>query len=154
MPSEGSAAPRLLVVGLAPALRGGNRTGLPFRGDSSGRWLRAALERHGLGEATGLNRLGPVHLLEKPHTEENFLMRELGYQVARTHAARLRRIVHAALFAAPLALTVLGLWLPPVPGAVAAILAVAAAAVGVLAERWLFFAEARHTAMLYYGQAA
>lgn len=50
MPSDGSASPRLLVVGLAPALRGGNRTGVPFRGDTSGRWLRAALERHGLGE--------------------------------------------------------------------------------------------------------
>jgi len=110
--------------------------------------------RHGLDEATGLNRIGPVHLLEKPHTEENFVMRELGYQVARTHAARLRRIVHVALFAVPLVLTVAGLWMPLAAGAVAAVVAVAIAAVGVLAERWLFFAEARHTAMLYYGQAA
>jgi len=38
------------VVGLAPALRGGNRTGTPFQGDQSGRWLRDALARHGFGE--------------------------------------------------------------------------------------------------------
>jgi hypothetical protein len=48
-----------------------------------------------------------VRLLEMPHTEENFLMREMGYQVARAHAARLRAITHVALFLAPIALIAL-----------------------------------------------
>lgn len=109
---------------------------------------------HDVGGATGLDRLGPVHLLEQPHTEENFLMRELGYQVARSHAAKLRLITHATLFALPLLLSLAALWAPPVPAGVAAVAAVLSAGAGVLTERWLFFAEARHTAMLYYGYAA
>lgn len=109
---------------------------------------------HTVGSATGLERLGPVHLLEQPHTEENFLMRELGYEVARTHAAKMRRIARMMLFIGPIVLSMVALWLPPLFAGEAAVLAVVCAAIGVLTERWLFFAEARHTAMLYYGYAA
>jgi uracil-DNA glycosylase len=48
VPAVGSASPALLVVGLAPGLRGGNRTGIPFQGDGSGSFLQAALQRRGL----------------------------------------------------------------------------------------------------------
>lgn len=105
-----------------------------------------------LGSATGLGRFGAVRLLEQPHTEANFLMREMGYTVARKHARRLRAIAHLMLFAVPLALVTAALVLAPLAAGLAAAAAVASLAIGLLVERWLFFAEARHDCMIWYGR--
>ncbi|MGH7154196.1 MAG: dimethyl sulfoxide reductase anchor subunit family protein, partial [Acetobacteraceae bacterium] len=103
--------------------------------------------------ATGLGRIGPVRELEAPHTEENYLLREMGYAIARRHAARLRRIALGAGFALPIVLLLVGIGLgDPVAMALFPI-AAATALLGVYVERWLFFAEATHTVTLYYGRA-
>lgn len=50
VPSFGDTAARLLVVGLAPGLKGANRTGRPFTGDYAGTLLYDTLRRYGLAD--------------------------------------------------------------------------------------------------------
>lgn len=47
IPAQGAASVRLLIIGLAPGLRGANRTGRPFTGDFAGDLLYATLTRFG-----------------------------------------------------------------------------------------------------------
>jgi sulfite dehydrogenase (quinone) subunit SoeC len=110
-------------------------------------------------DATGLGRLGGtldgqlarVRPLDPPHTQANFVMREMGYTVARRHAARLRQIATLLLFGLPLLATLMTVPATGLPALPMAGIAVMSAAVGVFLERWLFFAEARHVVTLYYG---
>src|SRR5262247_1052244 len=48
VPSFGSVDARLLILGLAPGLRGANRTGRPFTGDFAGDLLYPTLRKFGL----------------------------------------------------------------------------------------------------------
>lgn len=52
LPLAGPEAVRLLIVGLAPGLRGANRTGRPFTGDYAGDMLYATLKRFGFASGT------------------------------------------------------------------------------------------------------
>ncbi len=102
--------------------------------------------------ATGLGHLGKVRLFEAPHTEENYLMREMGFRIARRHAYRLRAFATVFAFVLPFLLTALTLGLVQPVAGTAAVLAAIFVMPGVLIERWLFFAEAKHTVTLYYGE--
>jgi DMSO reductase anchor subunit len=101
--------------------------------------------------ATGLGGIGRVRLLESPHTQDNYLLREMGYRVARKHAWRLRRIALSFGFFVPFVLAGLTAAFTGKLATWMALAAALSAGLGVLVERWLFFAEARHTVTLYYG---
>jgi DMSO reductase anchor subunit len=101
--------------------------------------------------ATGLGRIGKVRMLAAPHTEENYLMKEMGFRIARKHAEKLRAIALLAGFAVPAFLALLAWLLPTLIAIILLLLAVLLNAIGTITERWLFFAEAKHTVTLYYG---
>ena len=103
------------------------------------------------GTATGLGMLGQVRVLEAPHTQANFVMREMGYQVARKHALKLRKIALLLAFIVPALLLLIMLLLLPGLAAFFLVLAIVSMSAGLAVERWLFFAEAQHVVTLYYG---
>jgi DMSO reductase anchor subunit len=99
--------------------------------------------------ATGLGFIGRTRPLDPPHTEQNWLLREMAFRLARKHRERLRGLVVLGFIATiPLALVAMVLGGPF--GAVLMALAALAALAAMLAERWLMFAEATHTVTLYY----
>ena len=97
LPGFGDPAARVIVLGLAPAANGGNRTGRVFTGDRSGDWLYAAMHRSGFANqarsehrddglrligayVTAVNRCPPPGNRPTPLERDNclpYLVREL-----------------------------------------------------------------------------
>lgn len=101
------------------------------------------------GAAVGLPQR-EVTVFERPHTEANYLTREMAFVVARRHARALRWSA-LLLFAVLPALLMLPAWLfVHLDAGPWFALAAASALAGAFVERWLFFAEARHLVTLYY----
>ena len=99
--------------------------------------------------ATALEGIGKVSVFERPHTEANYLTREMGFVLARKHSRKLRVIALLLFAGVPLLALLTAALLPSV--AIAALWTAALAAfAGAFVERWLFFAEAKHMVMLYY----
>jgi sulfite dehydrogenase (quinone) subunit SoeC len=111
------------------------------------RAIDSAERTHTIGAATGLGRLGQVRQWEVPHTAQNFVMKEMGYAIARKHARRLRLYAAGFLIVATIFALLTLVW----PLTFLAVLAALAAFAGALTERWLFFAEAQHVVTLFYG---
>lgn len=107
---------------------------------------RERVDETDIGTATGLGTRGAVRAFEPPHTGSNYLTKEMVFRVGRKHAAVLKVM---SLFLAAL-LPAFLLFLPF--HHLLAVLAVLAHLAGVLVQRWLFFAEAKHVVGLYYGR--
>lgn len=99
------------------------------------------------GTATGLGHLGKVRLLEKPHSGENYLTREMVHQIGRKHALKLRAIAYILGGIVPVIMCTFALFTAPV---FFLLIAAISMIIGLFAERWLFFAEAKHAVSLYY----
>jgi len=112
-------------------------------------WQLAGAEGSGstLASATGLGSLGTVRSIMPPHTSENYLQHEMGFVVARKHAAQLRLIALGLGGGVPCLLVIID-----AASVIGLGIALVAHIAGVFVERWLFFAEAKHTVSLYYGQ--
>lgn len=101
--------------------------------------------------ATGLGHIGKVRQLEPPHAQANFVMREMGFKVARKHAKQLRRLSSYLMFLVPSVCLLLLFIVSTSAAPFFALVSVITMGTGVAIERWLFFAEAEHVSMLYYG---
>ncbi|PWK69043.1 DmsC/YnfH family molybdoenzyme membrane anchor subunit [Aminobacter sp. AP02] len=101
--------------------------------------------------ATGLGNIGHVRLFERPHMNDNYLTREMGFKIARKHALKLSKMAILLGGVVPVALMLVVILGGSTTAMLAAVLAVLLYACGLVVERWLFFAEARHAVMNYYG---
>jgi len=103
-------------------------------------------------QATGLKSSTPIRQLEAPHSQDNFVQREMGYKVARKHGAKLKRYAIVLAFLIPIFLLGLDITLNNQFSIVLTLLCVLSVSAGVVIERWLFFAQAQHVVTLFYGE--
>lgn len=114
-------------------------------------WKAFAGRRMGsISSASAVGIKGKASLFDAGHTGPTFLTREFGYALDPARATLLRWLALLLAFAAPALL--IG-WPASAPGTIAILAGVAAcsALVGLVVERWLFFAEAEHVVRLYHG---
>jgi sulfite dehydrogenase (quinone) subunit SoeC len=130
----GFAIPLLLIAG-------GLQAYVWWTGDS-----RFAAAGTTIATATGLGQIGAVRAFAPPHTGTNYLLQEMVYVIGRKHALRLQMISLTLGFTLP----EIALLLPATPITIP--VAVISHIIGVLAGRWLFFAQAEHVVGLYYGK--
>ena len=137
---QGGAGPWVLVALLFAG-------GVWVRWQTAAAGARLAAVGTDMGTATGLGRLRRIRLFEPPHTGHNYLLDEMAFRVGRRRAWQLRWLGAGLGLLLPAILVILswfaGGWLL-VPAFLAHV-------VGLIALRWLFFAEAEHTQGLYYG---
>lgn len=128
------ALPLLVIAGVLQAFAW-------FHGD--GRFMASGTT---IETATGLGHIGKVRAFEPPHTGTNYLMKEFIHVVGRKHAMQLRVIALVLGFVVPVLMLLMTFhhW--------NALVAVLSHIAGVLALRWLFFAQAEHVVGLYYGK--
>jgi len=101
--------------------------------------------------AIGMEGSVRVRTLDLPHTEPNYLQKEMGFHVARKHAEKLRRLAYITGLAIPAVTLFVGFGASGFLAAGLAIVAALSGHLGLVVERLLFFAEATHTVTLYYG---
>ena len=104
--------------------------------------LKHPRKQHTIGDALGFQQ-GKVRLLDVGHSHGTFLTNEFGFSVAREKARLLRWVAIFCAFIVPLLLCYFTKWFWA-----ASLICM----VGLLVERWLFFAEAEHVVRLYHGQ--
>ncbi|MGR8948154.1 MAG: dimethyl sulfoxide reductase anchor subunit family protein [Gammaproteobacteria bacterium] len=102
--------------------------------------------------AFGLENIRGVKQFVAPHSQENYLLQEMGYRIARKHADKLRLLCIGIGFVVTLLLLIPALAGSGQIALVCVWLGVLAVMFGIILERWLFFAEAKHTVGLYYGR--
>ncbi|WP_353572058.1 DmsC/YnfH family molybdoenzyme membrane anchor subunit [Candidatus Albibeggiatoa sp. nov. BB20] len=98
-----------------------------------------------INSATGFTN-GKVRILEPGHTADTFLTHEFGHIVLAYKSNFLRMLVFVLGFIVPFILVMMGK-----ENVMLIYAAMISAYVGILIERWLFFAEARHVVNLYHG---
>lgn len=102
--------------------------------------------------ALGLKDSKNVTQFTAPHTQDNFLLHEMGFEVARHHATKLKKISLVCGFGVSITFLALYFFELGKFSVISLWLSVIAMMIGVLVERWLFFAEAKHSVTLYYGR--
>ena len=108
--------------------------------------------RHNIGQATNAAiklKSTNVRLLDVGHTGSTFLTDEFGYKVAERKLLRVKMFAIASGFLAPFLLIFVHSFI--YENIALSFVAIFLAFLGMVAERWLFFAQARHVVNLYHG---
>jgi len=117
------------------------------------RGVGAVTLEQAIGVAHGVRPPGPTgsvmaaRLLDAGHTRGTFLTREFMAEAASARRGALRVAAVALGLLVPAALVLIA------TSTAVAVVALLSSAAGLVAERWLFFADARHTVRLYHGDA-